>query len=566
MTAQAVAVEIALAVNAVAALGVTASVVGNRVNFIGDASETPSAGLGAKLTVEGSTGRAPILAAVPGNTPNLEGRTFTLSSGGVGNFVFEFDSDTVITAGRTRVAYNFVDSAGQMARNIQSAISTNSAFTVQAFVDPADPTYGRVVVNGQQMTYSTNSPVIDLTTLLQTFQIPVEETFTAAQIGNVVANQFTGIVNVSIGTGGRRYMASADLNRLNFPPLTEFPEAPNGTRLPRTATDGLDTRAIPVWSKLGSANGVTSGHIAIPFRAEDIQATRQVANPQGPQFPPITILGLADRMANAIRAVNIPGVTVIVNGADITLDNASGSITVIIDPTPSGVPPLPCFPQGAHPLCGGGQGPGGDITGMTTTANGQIYAISNRGGLYRLNVFLSLNIPPTVPQSSVTATYIATSAPDLAGIDFSGLTAGPVATENGRYGNLLFGTTRDGRLYAFDTSGVLQPVMVDGQTSVQMHISTSIPLSSYPSGSGAGFDFANGGVQGIAFSSLDRNLWHVTPPIDPRGQTVSATAMDVRLGLAANVGDAIPFDERQLDLGHGRRADYDSSRFGRFQW
>jgi hypothetical protein len=127
-------------------------------------------------------------------------------------------------------------------------------------------------------------------------------------------------------------------------------------------------------------------------------------------------------------------------------------------------------------------GPGGLITGMTTL-NGQIFAVSNTGGFFRINASA-----PTF--FGATLTYITTIMDDGGDpIPFAGLTAGPPNVEQGRYAETLFAIDEDAKLYALSTRGVLQPIFVDGAISVQ---------------TGA----AN--PTGLAFSTLDQNLWHVT--------------------------------------------------------
>ena len=89
----------------------------------------------------------------------------------------------------------------------------------------------------------------------------------------------------------------------------------------------------------------------------------------------------------------------------------------------------------------------------------------------------------------------------LDGIEFSGLSTGPQNLEDGAYAEMLFATDTDGMLYALDTDGVMQPVFFNGSTS----INTAIP-----------------GLAGLAFSTLDYNLWHITDESRerrrPRGQ------------------------------------------------
>ncbi len=74
-------------------------------------------------------------------------------------------------------------------------------------------------------------------------------------------------------------------------------------------------------------------------------------------------------------------------------------------------------------------------------------------------------------------------------VQFSGLVAGPQNAENGRYENLLFGITATGRIFAFDTWGRPQAVFANAQSYVETGLL---------------------GANGLAFSNLDDNLWHVT--------------------------------------------------------
>jgi large repetitive protein len=74
-------------------------------------------------------------------------------------------------------------------------------------------------------------------------------------------------------------------------------------------------------------------------------------------------------------------------------------------------------------------------------------------------------------------------------INFQSLTTGPRNVEGGRFANLLFGTDIQGRLWAFNTAGVLQPIFPRGAFFVQT---------------------GNAAIRGIDFSSLDVNLWHLS--------------------------------------------------------
>jgi hypothetical protein len=181
-----------------------------------------------------------------------------------------------------------------------------------------------------------------------------------------------------------------------------------------------------------------------------------------------------------------------------------------------------------------GGGPGGRVTGIDFIGN-EMYAVTNRGGLYQVdpfgagggfvftgsNFFFSNNL----------ATYVKSSAADLMTgtngqrIQFSGLTAGPENVAGGKYADLLFGITDDGELYAFNTRGELQPIFVNDQTSVATGLSS---------------------VNGLAFSTLDRNLWQVSTSRggDPGHGFDGGTGGD-----PLNV-DYETFDHSQLEIGN----------------
>ena len=145
------------------------------------------------------------------------------------------------------------------------------------------------------------------------------------------------------------------------------------------------------------------------------------------------------------------------------------------------------FDSAQNPLRIAGAAPGGLITGIAFVGN-TMYAVSDTGGLFRV----------TNPGGrNAQAVYIATSAQDLQGINFQSLTAGPVATEDGRYQTTLFAMTGSGTLYAFDTAGRLQTMFVDGQSSIETGLNS---------------------VNGIAFSTLQENPWGIVNGVRARSQ------------------------------------------------
>ncbi len=170
---------------------------------------------------------------------------------------------------------------------------------------------------------------------------------------------------------------------------------------------------------------------------------------------------IAQRMATAIQNA---GITVTTNGSVISL---RGGAT--FDPNRTDDPPLKIA----------GAAPGGNVTGLAFLGT-TMYAVSDRGGLYRV-------FNPHTPLGAF-LDYVDT-ATDLLGINFQALAAGPRNLGNGQYQDVLFGIDLNGRLYAFDTNGSLLPLFVNGQTSIDTGVFNA---------------------NGISFSNLDSNLWHIT--------------------------------------------------------
>jgi parallel beta-helix repeat protein len=206
---------------------------------------------------------------------------------------------------------------------------------------------------------------------------------------------------------------------------------------------------------VGVGNGGISGQVPINFLAQDTAET------------------IAARVVQAIRGQLLPGISASQRGlggspgrsnevelqGSASFSNVSASIDRL-----------------------GSIASNGSLTGIAGI-NDTLYAVSNVGGLYRVGRGQLLSNFAGAIGSFVTTSY------ELRGIPFTGLVRGPVNVAGGVYANLLFGTTATGRIYAFDTNGYLQPVFANGATFVD----TGIP-----------------GLDGVAFSNLDFNLWHAT--------------------------------------------------------
>ena len=333
----------------------------------------------------------------------------------------------------------------------------------------------RLVINGPGVRYFPGSaPIGELTQLYGYTLIDAESTYNPAlgRTDHLIANRVADVVGShqdyrSNGVGGA-------YSRINFP------DAQTG-----------DFKYVPRWNVVATSTpGVSAGNERIVVLADDTPLDRFVDRnfdglnddlngdgirnqtgvirygdqpgvfPFGDQMP-----GLSRKVSDAINsALSSFGISAVFRSEFVRLNR--GSI------------------ENLSAMTTQGDGPGGKVTGLTVLPNGAIFAVSDQGGLYRINN----------PTGAASATYIASSEHDLLGLAFSGLTSGPPNVEDGRYANMLFATDSAGRIYAFNTQGVLQPIFVNGQTS----ISTGVH---------------NREVRGLAFSTLDWNLFHTSPVV-----------------------------------------------------
>ncbi len=131
----------------------------------------------------------------------------------------------------------------------------------------------------------------------------------------------------------------------------------------------------------------------------------------------------------------------------------------------------------------------GTVTGLAEIG-GRLFAVSDLGEFFAANNATTGNSAfGNVNPSAVIVDNVGNP------IQFTSLTAGPRNLEGGRFANMLFGTTANGTIWAFSTTGVKQPIFPGFSASVK---SNSAPLNT------------TGSVQGIDFSPLDVNLWHTT--------------------------------------------------------
>ncbi|MGN6545586.1 MAG: dockerin type I domain-containing protein [Aureliella sp.] len=222
----------------------------------------------------------------------------------------------------------------------------------------------------------------------------------------------------------------------------------------------------------GSNGNVSPGAIKVPFLATD------------------SATDVAARMAIAINSSGIPGLSATTSGAQVNITGGtvadSGSLN----------------PAGA---------PGGTVTGAAVI-NGVMYAVSDAGGLYRVS-------SPTSLAVGNVGTYVSTAS-DLIGIHFTGLSAGPAHAQNGAFAQTLFGIDDNGIMYAFDTAGRLLPIFAGGASSVDTGLS---------------------GATGLSFSTLDYNLWHVSNNRGSEAGHGLPVTPDASRGTRVNGGNSLYF-------------------------
>jgi len=522
-------------------------------------------------TFEFDTGSVILVTALNGG--NLtDGTTLTITNNAPTpqSTTFEFDSDN-INAGNP-IPFSRTDNQTRIANSIITAI-TNAGFGVQAMLLPG--TTNRITLIGESTTDGAATNETGITILgrpgVSGNAIPVfiEETYAAGvvvtvdEVGQAVA---TAVADARLVDPSIAFQAGAAGNRLNF--------------MGALAADFSTVRNPAIFTPRGVPGTINQFRLPVPFLVSD------------------TTRDIADRVYQAVTEASLnasqTGSTVLLEPAPaaqpVFVCNSFGTPPQIGAP---GVPDCPLQSGGTAP---GGSITGMAFIGpqlYAVTNTGGLFRITEQGGnqfnpnspynvadyidgsqasLQAVNDVTLVDVLYTTPLSFVDSNpatifdanggfvdagflvggrlvvsetngndgvyTIAQVTPDtitLADADtlsdedvvsgaqlqmmttvpvqFAGLVAGPKNAEDGRYENLLFGITDTGRLFAFDTWGRPQAVFANASYYVDTGVSDA---------------------NGIAFSTLDDNLWHVT--------TRRAT------------------DQNGNDPGHASAAAYDGSR------
>lgn len=395
---------------------------------------------------EFDTGQVVVISAFGGSFL-ADGSTVRIENAGGVQRIFEFDNNnSVIGAGNVRVPFLSTDSQSELALALASAVNSQAGFGVGASVNP----------NSNRISFtnaSTTAPILVTGTGIVTsgtvgvapgnVRIPFSETATT--------RQFVEAIRGAVGAG---VTVSFDSRRMSISGVL--------------TGSFTDLEAAGIVTDFGSAGGVAGGNVPVQVLASDTAET------------------VAARIAQAVNASMIPGLSAVANGELVRLTGGTVQIS--------------------GPLSTAGIAPGGIIKG-TALVGSTLYAVSDAGGLYRVQLNQDGTARRVNGPTGNVATYVASSY-NLDGINFTGLSVGPAHASDGTLSQILFGLDVQGNIYAFNTAGELQPVFANGATS----ISTGV------------FNAA-----GIAFSTLDFNLWHTSANRrDDAGHGLPATPNDSR--------------------------------------
>jgi VCBS repeat-containing protein len=400
------------------------------------------------FTFEFDTGR--VLEVIAGGSAALEGQTIVIRDAANVNHTFEFSADgTLATPGAIRIPYRVDDSSDNIVTQITDAIN-GAGLTITAEILTGTQ---RITLNGDTaLTENTAATQVAVGTeygLLNAAatRILVEETWTNAQAA-------AAILAVLDGTHASGVVATLLGNDITF----------NG------ADQGFfDT--TPWFIVVSTGVNVQPGNIPIPFSIDDSaeEIAQSVFTSLSTIIPGITWTG---------NSVALPAGF----AYDASLTHFQRSTSGRVGPLSLDFAPLPlAIAQAPY------------IQGVAMVGS-RMFAVSERGDLFQVGTYNAVTgvVSPFSPSSTANrGDYIATIAdPDTgATITFSGLTVGPRNVEGGRFDDVLFGIASNGDIYAFDVRGRLVPAFANGKSK----ISTGVA-----------------GANGLAFSNLDVNLWHVS--------------------------------------------------------
>jgi hypothetical protein len=449
----------------------------------------------------------PVLNAV-GSGSGLLGQTFSIEDNQFHNLTFEFGTAGSVGAGHVPVAIG--SSAAATAANIVTAINVtaktiNPNYVVQAALPSVGSTRVTLINDLQDDAAVNTSGAPGISKQGDWDQLPgnvpifFEETDSVTTFGNEMAAG----VKAAFDAVGSSVNASFARDRITFlgaasADFSAFPAAS-----PEFSTQG--------------AGGIGGGNrVMIRFNAADTQdqiAAAIALAINTASIPGRTIVGYPT--ASPVTATIVNG-TVNLKGAQFSTDFANAISLGLRTDGAGTIGGLAFLPNSTNTQFNGGD---------------DLYAVSSTGALYKVNDYSEDN-GATLQLLNVFTDQFGR------GVQFTGLSAGPPDVENGRYARTLFATDFNGNIWAFDDQGNPAPIFVNGATHVNL-------ITAFGQSTG----FVSGGsffLEGIAFSSLDYNLWHATttegnnpnvvPPNSDPGNTSFYFGLERAGNGAANPG------------------------------
>ncbi len=464
----------------------------------------------------------PVMVFGPDVAGSLEGQTFTITDENGDAETFEFDpAGDGAASGNTAVTINTGDTADVVATAAVAAINGLTADVVKAALGEATAAEARV------------SLLSDSPTVLPAGGglLRVEGSYGPAGAGTILIpyeEAWDDPVFQSILTAAPlNYPASfgdqiADVVELNLPAI-DVSAADRTARNDRITFGGATVYDFSgmgaAWThRLGFDHGggapLSEVGLQVPVGADQI-----VLFGAGD-----TARQIAQKIAAAINQAQIDfspfSVDATAEGGNVNLLNVSSTELPVAD---------------APLTVSGSGGPGGKITGMAFLGD-TLYAVSDAGGFYEIVNYdepqfktwpdisdldedgnpvddhVPNEIQPIPNPAAAHLRFIGEIESDQnpgEGVEFAGLELGPQTVEQTKYAETFFAVSRTGDLYALalgagGDSVEKQGIFVDAQTSVTVPGMTS--------------------VSGLAFSTLDFNMWHATERrADDDGHDVNAT-------------------------------------------
>ena len=436
----------------------------------------------------------PVLNAVDSGI-GMTGQTFTIIDDNLNTVTFEFGLPGAVGAGRVPVATGAT--AAAVAANIVTAINVTALQQYPNFATRAAlPAVGSTRVTlTHDFEDNTNAGVNvppattgiakegGWNTLPGHIRVSFEETDSIATFGatlaNVVRISFNNTVTASFA---RDRITFAGANSVNFASFAS-PE------ISVTGTVGVSGSNVPIRFNAGDDGPALVTSIAAAINGANVPVSPVLIGVSPTPVVTATVEGNAVKLTGAkfSQLVNL----------GLKTDSSSFS-GFTFSSTIEGIAFLPNLTPGAF--------------------QDDMYAVSSGGGLYSVSNYQS--------DDGAELHLLNLFTDEQGPARFTGLSAGPAHVENGRYARTLFATDSRGNIWTFDDQGQPAPILLDGASKVNIFGDQNLAFTDHP------FETF---IEGITFSTLDYNLWHVTTTQGSDEAGVTAGNNSFNFGLQAPI-------------------------------